>query len=71
MRDITALFIVGVLFGAVLMLALLVFMMPSPSEIGCNFVGKTLDKRTVLVDNSDCLIETESGFITLKQYIGE
>lgn len=67
MKEGFMVFIVGVLFGVIIVFTLL----PAPSEIGCNFVGKTLDRRTVLVDNSDCLIETESGFITLKQYIGE
>ena len=67
MKDDIIVLIIGVWFGAIMIIA----MLPSPNEVGCNFVGEVLDIRTVLVDNSDCLIETESGFITLQNYIGE
>lgn len=71
MKEAIMVFITGVFLGTLLVILMIIFITPSPNEIGCNFVGKTLDIRTVLIDNSVCLIETESGFITLQDYIGE
>lgn len=61
-------FMAGVLVGCAF---LLMIVLPSYTEIGCEYVGSQLEKETSLMDDGACLVEAEHGFLPLVNYLGE
>lgn len=68
-EDILFLMFLGFMMGVVLTFFLMLIIIPEPDKTACNYMGELLDNKTVLVDNT-CYVEESNNLTTLESYLG-